>query len=141
MAEVNTYLSINTNTMDIGKASLSAESDFAGCISEVKIWSSEKSAQEVTNLQKRAAASNANGYIRHEGKHCDGSSISKWADGSNADYGAMSGIESCKAECDAHAECAGFVQRDSDNKSSTFSMSIAFCFTALDSRHSSVICI
>jgi len=62
------------------------------------------------------AASNANEYTRHEGKHCDGSSIYKWADGSNADYGAMSGIESCKAECDAHAECAGFVQRDSDNK-------------------------
>jgi len=63
-----------------------------------------------------SGSADAHDYTRHEGKHCGGSSINRWADGSNARYGGMSGIESCKAQCDAHAECAGFVQRDSDNK-------------------------
>jgi len=55
-------------------------------------------------------------YTLYQSKHCGGRSINRWADGSNARYGGMSGIENCKAECDAHPECAGFVQRDSDNK-------------------------
>merc|ERR1712179_255755 len=54
LAEVNTYLSINNAELDIGRSP--SETDFAGCISEVKIWSSEKSAQQVANLQKTMVA-------------------------------------------------------------------------------------
>ena len=37
-----------------------------------------------------------------------------WADGTDANYNTMSGIENCKAECDAHPDCAGFVLDVSD---------------------------
>ena len=43
--------------------------------------------------------------------HCGGISIKTWDDSSNANYGAMDGLESCKTTCNKHDECAGFVSR------------------------------
>lgn len=60
----------------------------------------------------------------HEGKHCGGAvgglygtSIRTWADGTSANYGQkkMANLKQCQAECARHADCSGFVQRDSDN--------------------------
>ena len=46
-------------------------------------------------------------------KHCEGTSITQWSDGSTSNYGQDAGgvdPEACKATCSQHAECAGFVQ-------------------------------
>jgi len=53
LAQTHSYLDIKSNSLDIGRSP--DETDFAGCISEVKIWSSEKSVQEVANLHNSIA--------------------------------------------------------------------------------------
>ena len=48
-----------------------------------------------------------------QGKHCGGITINQWADGTSSNYGTDAGgvdPEVCKATCDEHPECAGFVQ-------------------------------
>ena len=43
--------------------------------------------------------------------------MKRWADGSSSNYGSMNGIDNCKAECDKHIDCFGFVVPDiSDSK-------------------------
>jgi len=52
--------------------------------------------------------------------HCGGGSIYTWANGEAANYGQgfVNDIPGCKTMCDSHADCAGFVQRDTDNRCS-----------------------
>lgn len=52
LAEENTAFSIESSQLSIGRSPpIAAGSDFAGCISEVKIWAYEKSAGEILNLE------------------------------------------------------------------------------------------
>ena len=53
-------------------------------------------------------------YRVTHGKHCGGQSIVNWSDGSEANYGTLKGLGTCKVTCNAYAECAGFVSRRSD---------------------------
>jgi len=55
-------------------------------------------------------------YNVHPGHFCSGKNINTWADGSPANFGTMSGIENCKAECDKHLECNAFIFKTADNK-------------------------
>jgi len=66
----------------------------------------------------KCAASDAQAYTRHEGKHCGGASISTWASGEPAPYGRsyVGNPADCKSKCADHADCAGFVVRTEDKK-------------------------
>lgn len=52
-------------------------------------------------------------YTKEVGKHCGGTAIEQWPDGSTAEYGRTDlTIDQCKIECTSHASvCAGFVYR------------------------------
>jgi len=55
-------------------------------------------------------------YTVQNGKHCGGTSITTWASGEDAGYGTVvDDLAGCRMTCSAHADCAGFVLRDSDN--------------------------
>ena len=47
--------------------------------------------------------------------HCKGTSINTWAHGTSSSYATMSGIENCKAKCDEHPDCLGFVHSNVSN--------------------------
>lgn len=60
---------------------------------------------------------------KHSGMHCGntddykdakyGTSITKWADGTDANYnGKHPNVAECKRICEAHPECTGFVRKD-----------------------------
>eukprot|EP00494_Astrolonche_serrata_P006654 UN06678 len=49
------------------------------------------------------------GYTTLLEKDCNGNKITSWTDGTNALYGIESDLNTCKAICDSHDECAGFV--------------------------------
>jgi hypothetical protein len=65
-------------------------------------------------------------YEVSQDTHCGGNTIAHWENGESAHYGRRSGessqsftsLATCEAECDAHAECAGFNMRDSSGRCS-----------------------
>jgi len=54
-------------------------------------------------------------YREHLNTECVGEAIETWADGTSATYGTMKGLDQCKAECDRHHDCGGFVHKDLDD--------------------------
>jgi len=105
MAEENVDFWIDSPQLYIGRSPIAAERDFAGCISEVTIWTYEKSADEVFNLEWEALGTGV--CVAEDGQMYTRAILFAGEHLLAGEHGFSGTKESCKQLCATYASCIG----------------------------------